>query len=162
MLQLLIAAMTVGATAVPGQTATPPATPAPGPAAAAPATPPAEPSPQGFTYDPQGRRDPFLSLSGRGAESSRNGSSRPAGLAGLAVAEIALKGTVASSRGFVALVQGVDSRTYTVREGEKLLDGVVRAISQDAMVLVQYVNDPLSLEKQREVRKTLRQTEEAK
>ena len=30
------------------------------------------------------------------------------------------------------------------------------------MVILQQVNDPLSLEKQREVRKVLRQTEEAK
>jgi hypothetical protein len=49
-----------------------------------------------------------------------------------------------------------------VREGDRLLDGTVRTITQDEMVLQQQVNDPLSLEKQREVRKVLRQTEEAK
>jgi hypothetical protein len=49
-----------------------------------------------------------------------------------------------------------------VRTGDRLLDGTVRAITQSAVVILQQVNDPLSLEKQREVRKVLRQTEEAK
>jgi hypothetical protein len=43
-----------------------------------------------------------------------------------------------------------------------LLDGTVRAIAATAMVILQQVSDPLSLEKQREVRKTIRQADEAK
>jgi hypothetical protein len=35
----------------------------------------------------------------------------------------------------------------------------VRTITQNDMVILQQVNDPLSLEKQREVRKVLRQVE---
>ena len=62
----------------------------------------------------------------------------------------------------MGILQGVDSKTYIVRSGDKLLDGTVRTITADAMVILQQVNDPLSLEKQREVRKLLRQTEEAK
>ena len=38
-------------------------------------------------------------------------------------------------------------------------DGTIRTISQNDLVIVQQVNDPLSLEKQREVRKVLRQIE---
>ena len=49
-----------------------------------------------------------------------------------------------------------------MRAGDKLLDGTIRTITQNAMVILQQVNDPLSLEKQREVRKVLRQTDEAK
>ena len=59
-------------------------------------------------------------------------------------------------------MQGSDNKTYIVRAGDKLLDGTIRAITQDSMVITQQVTDPLSLEKQREVRKMLRQTEEAK
>jgi Tfp pilus assembly protein PilP len=119
--------------------------------------------PQGFTYNAEGRRDPFVSLVRRGADPSRSGTgTRAAGLPGLAVSEVSLKGTVASRGGYVAIVQGVDSKTYIVREGDRLLDATVRSITQDAMVLMQQVNDPLSLEKSREVRKVLRQTEEAK
>ena len=130
---------------------------------AAPATP--EPPPQqGFTYDPAGRRDPFVSLLGRGSNPGRGGGpgvARPIGLAGLGVNEVTLRGTVQSREGFVAILQGADQKTYIVRPGDKLFDGVVRTITQNDMVFLQQVNDPLSLEKQREVRKVLRQTEGA-
>jgi hypothetical protein len=42
------------------------------------------------------------------------------------------------------------------------MDGSIRTITQDAVVFLQNVDDPLSREKQREVRRVLRQTEEAK
>ena len=68
----------------------------------------------------------------------------------------------AASGGFVGILQGADRKTYIVRAGDRLFDGTIRSITADAMVILQQVNDPLSLEKQREVRKVLRQTEEAK
>ena len=117
----------------------------------------APPESAGFTYNAEGRRDPFISLVGQGAGASVG--SRPAGLAGLAVAEVTLRGTMTSRGGFVAMVRGVDQKTYIVRTGDALLDGVVQSISLDDMVIVQEVNDPLSLESQREVRKFLRQAE---
>ena len=116
--------------------------------------------PPGFTYNAEGRRDPFLSLVRRGFDARGGGqASRPAGLAGLAVAEVTLRGTVRSREGFVAILQGADQRAYIVRPGDKLFDGTVRAVSQNDVVILQQVNDPLSLEKQREVRKVLRQPE---
>jgi Tfp pilus assembly protein PilP len=117
--------------------------------------------PQGYTYNPEGRRDPFVSLLRRGAETTPTGK-RAAGLAGLATAEVSLRGTLKSQSGFVGIVQGVDSKTYIVRAGDKLSDGSVRTITADSMVILQQVNDPLSLEKEHEVRKLLRQTVEAK
>lgn len=153
----------------PAAPAAPPAT-APQPAgpqgrgAAQPAQPapaqPAPPEPQGFTYNPEGRRDPFVSLLRRGTDTQRGGAAaRPPGLAGLGVNEVTLRGTVQSREGFVAILQGSDQKTYIVRPGDKLLDGTIRTISQNDMVILQQVNDPLSLEKQREVRKVLRQIE---
>ena len=115
---------------------------------------------QGFTYNPEGRRDPFVSLLRRGVDSSQ--SKRVAGLSGLGTAEVSLRGVVLSQGGFVGIVQGVDSKTYIVRTGDKLSDGAVRAITADSMVILQQVNDPLSLEKVHEVRKVLRHTEEGK
>lgn len=132
---------------------------------AASATPPTESQtplePPGFTYNPEGRRDPFVSLLRRGATTRGGGPSttRPAGLAGLEVAEVTLRGTVRSREGYVAILQGADQKAYIVRAGDKLFDGTVRTISQNDMVILQQVNDPLSLEKQREVRKVLRQAE---
>lgn len=137
-----------------------PATPA---APAATAAPPAV-EPQGYTYDPQGRRDPFVSLLRRGTDVTRTTGpgARPNGLAGLETNEVTLKGTIASQGTFVGILQGSDQKTYIVKAGDRLLDGTIRAISPDSMVITQQVTDPLSLEKQREVRKVLRQTEEAK
>jgi type IV pilus assembly protein PilP len=155
--------------------AAPPKQPAPGaptqatpPAAATPAAPtatatPSAVEPQGYTYDPQGRRDPFVSLLRRGSDVPRTGpGARPNGLAGLETSEVTLKGTIASQGTYVGILQGSDQKTYIVKAGDRLLDGTIRAITPDSMVITQQVTDPLSLEKQREVRKVLRQTEEAK
>jgi len=141
--------------------ASPPVTPTP--ARAAPAAVAPELEPQGYTYSPGGRRDPFISLLRRGSNTLKPTLGvRPAGLLGLETSEITLKGTIASQGGFVGILQGSDNKTYIVRAGERLLDGTIRTITQDSMVITQQVTDPLSLEKQREVRKVLRQTEEAK
>ncbi len=117
--------------------------------------------PQGFTYNPDGRRDPFVSLLRRGVDSSQT-TKRAAGIGGLGTAEVSLRGIVLSQGAFVGIVQGVDSKTYIVRTGDKLSDGSIRSITADSMVILQQVNDPLSLEKAHEVRKVLRQTEEGK
>ena len=117
--------------------------------------------PQGFNYDPEGRRDPFISLTRRGID-ARNAGPKAAGLGGLGTSEVSLRGVLTSEGAFVGILQGADSKNYIVRVGDRLSDGTVRSITRDSMVILQQVNDPLSLEKQREVRKLLRQTEEAK
>ena len=119
--------------------------------------------PDGYAYDPDGRRDPFVSLLRGGVDSQRQTLGvRPAGLAGLLAAEVSLKGTIQSASGYVGLLLGSDNRTYIVKPGDKLFDGTVRTISASAMVILQQVNDPLSLQKEREVRKVLRQADEVK
>ena len=156
----------LGATA-PGAAAQTPAAPAAtAPAAAAqPGAPPAtDPVPQGgYSYDPAGRRDPFVSLVRRGNDNAKNETGvRPTGIGGITVEELTLRGTMKSREGYVALVQGPDLKTYMVKSGDRLYDGAIRSITNNAMVLMQEVNDPLSLDKQREVRKVLRQAEEVK
>lgn len=131
------------------------------PAEAKPVLPPLEP--QGYTYDAGARRDPFVSLVRRGADARRDvPGARPSGLAGLAASELALKGIVTSGSGYVAVAQGADNKTYILHVGDRLFDGTVRAISAESIAILQKVNDPLSTQKEREVRKVLRQTEEAK
>lgn len=160
---LLAALMAPVVSAAQAPQASSPAAP-PAANAAAPAPPAATPlEPQGYTYDPQGRRDPFVSLLRRGSDVPRSsGGTRPNGLAGLETSEVTLKGTIATQGTYVGILQGSDNKTYIVRAGDKLLDGTIRVINPESMVIAQQVTDPLSLEKQREVRKVLRQTEEGK
>lgn len=108
-----------------------------------------------WTYDPQGRRDPFVSLRNRNPQGS-SAQNRPAGLAGVAINEIAIRGIVRSGSEFVALAQAPDGRTFQLRRNARLFDGVVKQITIDAVIFTQEINDPLSLQKQREVRKTMR------
>ena len=116
------------------------------------ATPPPAPP---YSYDPQGRRDPFLSLVARGSDPG-SAATRPAGLPGLLISEVAVKGVVRDRSGLIAMVQGPGTKTFIVRPGEKLMDGAVKAITNDSVVFAQDVNDPLSMVKQKEVRKTVR------
>jgi hypothetical protein len=57
------------------------------------------------------------------------------------------------------MIQGPDNKAYVVKAGDKLMDGTVKSIVQDAVVFSQDVSDPLSLIKQKEIRKTLRTIE---
>jgi Tfp pilus assembly protein PilP len=150
------------------QTAPQPVPAKPAPAAPAAAAPPATPAPgpvepqSTYTYQREGRRDPFLNLIGGGAETRGVISRRGEGPAGMAVAEISVRGVVQSRGELVAMVHGPDNHTYLVHQGDKFADGVIKTITPQGLVIVQEVNDPLSLIKQREVRKLLRSLEDGK
>lgn len=130
------------------------------PAADAPAPAPPPPT-ENFTYDPAGRRDPFLNLMNSGSE-PRPPSGRPEGPASMTVAEISLRGVLQSKGELIAMIKGPDNKTYLVHQGDKLLDGVIKSITPQGLVILEEVNDPLSLVKQREVRKMLRSVEDGK
>ncbi len=137
-----------------------PATPKPAGPVAGVEKPDASPLPASvFTYKVEGRRDPFVSLVGRGSDPKAS-AARVAGLPGMLINEVSLKGIMKERAGFVAMLQGPDKKTYVVRAGQRLLDGNVKSVTADAVIFAQDVNDPLSLVKQREVRKALRSGEE--
>ena len=139
----------------------------PAPVSQPPAEPEAEPpaaepvQPEVYTYDPLGRRDPFVSLLNRGADIRPQGD-RPTGLAGLSVNEVSLRGIILSEGTYLAVLQAPDNKTYIVRDNDLLYDGSVKTVSEDAVVFLQEVNDPLSLVKEREVRQGLRGAEEGR
>jgi type IV pilus assembly protein PilP len=138
------------------------------PAAAAAAQPPATTAPaaeaESYTYNPDGRRDPFTSLIGTGGTDVRAiASGKYAdGPGAMAVADISVRGVLQTRGSMVAMIQGPDNRTYLVHQGDKLLDGTIKSITAQGLVVVQEVNDPLSLVKQREVSKLLRSVEAVK
>lgn len=117
--------------------------------------PPAVEVPATWSYDPEGRRDPFESLLGRGVD-PRSQANRPGGLAGLLIADVTVRGIVREQTGYMATIRSADGKTYIVRPGDKLFDGSVKSIQPDRVVFSQDVNDPLSLVKQREVPKPVR------
>ena len=135
----------------PGPAASP-QPPAPAPAAAA--------APEAYTYDAAGRRDPFVSLLSRGIEPPSG--KKLAGLASLTTGEVMVRGVLQSRNAYVALVAGPDGKTYSAHVNDRLLDGVIRSVTPQGIVIMQEVNDPLSLVKQREVRKGLRTAEDGK
>jgi Tfp pilus assembly protein PilP len=118
--------------------------------------------PENYTYEAEGRRDPFTTLLGTGAQSVGIGSQRPNGPPGMTVDELSVRGVMQSRAGLIAMIQGPDNKAYVVHAGDKLLDGVIKAVTTQGLVIVQEVNDPLSLVKQREVIKRLRSQEDGK
>jgi Tfp pilus assembly protein PilP len=125
-------------------------------AAASPAPPP-----ENYSYEPDGRRDPFMNLLNTGADPRPVGT-RGEGVAGMTVAEISVRGVLQSRGSLVAMVRGPDNKTYLVHEGDRLMDGTIKSITPQGLIILQEVNDPLSLVKQREVRKMLRSMEDGK
>ena len=154
LLVLMQAAPTAQAPAAPTGQAAPAAVPQP-------QTPPPAP-PDAYAYTPDGRRDPFLSLLGSGAERGGPQAKRGDGVAAMTVAEISVRGILQSRGMLIAMVQGPDNRTYMLRQGDHLADGAVQAVTAEGLVIVQEVNDPLSLVKQRVIRKPLRSLEDVK
>lgn len=155
-------ALVLGFVAVPAWASTSKSLPA-GQAAppAGPAAPVAPPSGASFTYSPEGRRDPFQSLLGTGGD-PKVAKPTAAGIAGIRVEELSVRGIMQSRERLVAMVNGPDNRTYLIHQGDKLADGVVKSITPRELVLVQDVSDPRAKEKTREVRKPLRSSEDEK
>jgi hypothetical protein len=118
--------------------------------------------PAPYTYEAGGRRDPFLSLVGGGMETGAPGANRAEGAAGLTVGEINLRGIVQSRGTLIAMIQGPDNKTYLVHQGDRFVDGTLKSITAQGLVIVQELHDPLSLVKQREIHKQLRSAQGAK
>jgi Tfp pilus assembly protein PilP len=158
MVALLVAA--TGMVRAQGPPAVPPAGPgSPQPAAPVTTSPATAPAAEAYTYEPAGRRDPFVSLLSRGIES---GTGKLTGLSNLPTSELVLRGVMQSRNTYVALLSGPDGKTYSAHVNDRLLDGVIRSVTPQGIVIMQDVNDPLSLVKQREVRKGLRTADDGK
>jgi hypothetical protein len=100
-------------------------------------------------------RDPFVPLVTPPSTSppATPVANRAAGLAGQAVADVELKGIIASGNTRLALLAGADGRTYLARVQDRLHDAVVRRIEADAVVLLTTAGPQTA---SREVRKVLR------
>lgn len=115
-----------------------------------------------YSYSADGRRDPFMNLTGTGGDSKAPPKPTAAGIAGIRVDELSVRGIMQSRDRLVAMIQASDSRTFLIHQGDKLADGSVKSITADGLVLAQDVSDPRAKEKTREVRKALRASEDEK
>ena len=132
------------------------------PVSVVPGAPVESPSATTYSYNADGRRDPFQSLTGTGGDSKAVPRPTIAGIAGIRIDDVSVRGIMQSRERLVAMVQGPDNRTYLIHQGDKLADGVVKSITPIGLVLVQDVSDPRAKEKTREVRKLLRSAEDEK
>jgi Tfp pilus assembly protein PilP len=117
---------------------------------------------QRFSYDPQGRRDPFASLFEE-VRLQKEGP-RPKGVAGMMVSEIDLVGIVEHAAGAVAFVNGSDNKGYFLRVGDSVYDGTLIAIDQPRgrVTFRQQVDDPRQIKPFRDVVKKLVPLDEEK
>jgi len=120
------------------------------------------PGPVEYAYNAAGRRDPFLGLVAAAGVDLRNPVKHGDGVGSFSVNEISVRGVVQSRSSFVAMIKGPDNKTYLIHQGDKLADGVVKTVTPQGLVVLQDISDPLSAQKQREVRKLLRSLEDAK
>jgi type IV pilus assembly protein PilP len=120
-----------------------------------------QPDPTGYSYNPQGRRDPFVSLL-KPVSADQGARTRRPGMEGFLIQEVALKGIVRTPKGYTAMLLGTDGKSYFVNVGQRLFDGVITSIDATTVTFRQEVSDPLSTVKSRDVKKTLYPSEEAR
>jgi Tfp pilus assembly protein PilP len=118
------------------------------------------PAPGGYSYNGQGRRDPFMSLIRPVTADSGPRTRRP-GVEGFLIQEVALRGILKNVDGYLAFLEGADNKSYWARVGQRLFDGQIVAIDAATVTFKQEVTDPLSPVRSKEVKKTLYPSEEA-
>ena len=114
-----------------------------------------------YAYQPGGRRDPFISLL-INVGPSEGTKTRPPGMQGFLIQELALKGIVKDQSGYIAMLLGTDGKSYFARIGQRFYDAVLTAIDSATVTFRQEVTDPLSPVKTRDVKKSLYSSEEAR
>ena len=101
----------------------------------------------------QARRDPFETLVGR--QNKGGTPNLPPGKLGLQVSTLRLDGIVRSPNGMIAVVSNPQSRTYFLREGDRLYDGSVEKISMDSVSFHEEGKDAFGKPVERQVNKRI-------
>ncbi len=109
---------------------------------------------QRFSYDPEGRRDPFRNL----MEIEQTSRDCREGISCMLIAEIALDGIVKDdSDGDVAMFTGSDNKGYFLRVGDSVFDGTITGIDPRLGIVTfrQVIDDPRRIKPYRDVKKSL-------
>ena len=101
------------------------------------------------------RRDPFRAIVVKKAEAEIP-AQLPPGKAGLVIGQLQVQGIARSVDGtWIAVVDNNTNRAYFLREGDKLYNGTVSAISPDRVVFMEETTDARGQKSTREVVKRL-------
>ena len=107
-----------------------------------------------FSYNPEGRRDPFWNLlQGKSVKENREAIE---GIAGLMIDELELEGIVSANGVFKALLKGPDTRPYMVGIGDKVYDGEVVAMNRNSVSFKKSLTVALGGQKDRIIIKNLK------
>src|SRR5262245_26547004 len=105
----------------------------------------------GYRYEPAGRRDPFTSLLAPVVPVSTT-RCRCSGPSSLLISELVLRGVVKTGKGYTALLEGPDHKSYFLKAGERFYDGFLVEVQDGGLLVRQEVVDPLSPVRSRDVR----------
>jgi type IV pilus assembly protein PilP len=121
----------------------------------------AKPAAEEYTYNPSGRRDPFLTLVvPPKAKPLRKKGATP--FESYDISEIRLLAIASDRNRYYALIRLPDRKTYTITEGMSLglQDGKVDKINRDAVVIREYITDYRGVVKPRDTILKLHKGEE--
>ncbi len=83
--------------------------------------------PQGYNYEPGNRRDPFVSLIGKGYKRTQEEV--------IDLSNLKLVGIMKGPKGAVALFEAPDGRSYSVRQGDAVRNGYVKNITDKEVIV---------------------------
>ncbi len=95
-------------------------------------------------YNPQGSRDPFMSLL-----EGQDKDVRPPGLGGIQISELTLQG-IQIGLGKMAIVKGPDNIAYGMHVGESVFDGKLIEILDNKIVFEKLIYDAFGREKEKQ------------
>ncbi len=109
----------------------------------------------GVSYDPSGRRDPFLPMLQLGQQDETDPNLPP--LQRIGLTELSLIGVLWGNYGYMAMVQTPDGKGYSIRRGTRIgpNNGVVSSITERGIIVQERFTDVYGNKQEREYVKLL-------
>ena len=109
----------------------------------------------GVSYDPSGRRDPFLPMIQLGQQAEPDSSLPP--LQRIGLTELSLIGVLWGNYGYTAMVQTPDGKGYSIHRGTRIgpNNGVVSSITERGIIVQERFTDVYGNKQEREYVKLL-------
>jgi len=108
-----------------------------------------------YDYNPEGRRDPFYNL----IKGKKQRKETETGVKPFMINEVKLKGIVVFHGIYSAMVVSPGGKSYTLYEGDKLIDGKVTEVGDDYVKFVKVLKSPIMLQKTKEIIKRIKYKE---